>query len=377
MKGGLPLDPLALLRPLFHGIGGLEQSDQVRRGMHLHATLPRPPVGTTPHVIVHTQNKLTLRYYAPPGDAPHATPVVVVPSMINRATICDLEPDRSLVGGLAAQGHHVFLVDWGVPGDEDATISVEDVVLDLLHRAIDRACRHVRAPRAFLLGYCQGGTISTLYAALRPRRVAGLAVFNAPVRFSEGGRFRDFANAEHIDLDALIDPTRLVPVSVMQVAFKFLDPMGNWHKFAALERDSQDPGRLKRSLARERWLEENVPLPGTFALEFIRRTYQEDALLSGTWTIGGERVDLSSITCPVLVNAAKNDFIAPAPSVTPLADAVGSQDVTCEVLETGHIGIVVGSFGPRVFYPYLSRWFTARDAGPRAARSQARSRAQA
>jgi polyhydroxyalkanoate synthase subunit PhaC len=360
MRRDLPPDPLAALRPLFEGVGGLRQSDAVRRGMHLHATLPRPEVGTTPHTVVHTQNKLYLRHYAP-AQRRFATPVVVIPSMINRASIVDLEPDRSLVASLAAQGHAVYLVDWGVPGEEDAGQTVEDTLLSLLHRAIDRACRHAGAPRAHLLGYCQGGTLAAMYTALRPRRVAGLAVFNAPVRFAEGGRFRQFVDGDHVDLDELIAEDRLLPVEVMQLAFKLLDPMGNWQKYAALDELADDPGRLRRTMARERWLEENVPMPGAFAREFIRRAYQQDALLDGTWLVAGQPVDLGSITCPLAVFASERDFIAPPPSVTPLAEATRSEDITCEVLPTGHIGIIVGAYGPRVFFPKLSAWFAARD----------------
>ena len=361
MRRDLPPDPLAALRPLLEGVGGLRQSDAVRRGMHLHATLPRPEVGTTPHTVVHTQNKLVLRHYAP-AERRFAAPVVVVPSMINRASIVDLEPDRSLVADLAARGHAVYLVDWGVPGEEDAGQTVADTLLSLLHRAVDRACRHAGAARAHLLGYCQGGTLAAMYTALRPRRVQGLAVFNAPVRFAEGGRFRRFVDSEHVSLDGVIAEDRLLPVEVMQLAFKLLDPMGNWHKYAALDGLADDPTRLRRTLARERWLEENVPMPGAFAKEFIGRAYQDDALLGGTWRVGGEAVDLRRITCPVAVYGAERDFIAPPASVTPLAEATGSADVRCEILPTGHIGIIVGGYGPRVFFPKLSAWFATRDA---------------
>ncbi len=361
MLRDLPPDPLATLRPLLEGVGGWDQSDRVRRGMHLHATLPRPPVGQTPHEVVHTQNKLQLRYYAPrEGSLARALPVVVVPSMINRAYILDLEPDRSLVASLAAMGHPVYLVDWGVPGDEDAGTTVQDVVLGLLHRAVDRACRHAGSARAYLLGYCQGGTLSAMYAALRPRRVAGLATFNAPVRFSEGGRFRAFVDGGHLDIEALVAADRNLPVEVMRLAFRLLDPMGNWHKYAALEQASHDRTTLRRTLAREKWLEDNVPMPGAFAREFIRAAYQQDALLAGTWALDGETIDLAAITCPTLVIAAQRDFISPPASVTPLADAVGATDVTLEVLDTGHIGLVVGSFGPKVFYPLLHEWFRTR-----------------
>lgn len=357
-------DPLAALRPLVDGIGGLDQSDRVRRGMLLHKRAPRPPVGLTPHEIVHRQGKLKLRFYAPPPGTAHKAPVVVVPSMINRAYILDLEPDRSLVRGLSERGHPVYLVDWGIPGAEDAGQTVAYTLLTLLDRAVRRACWHAGAQTAFLLGYCQGGTLATMYTALRPQRVRGLALFNTPVHFAKGGRFRRFADAAHLDCATAFPPDRLVPVEVMQVAFQLLDPMGVWGKYIALDKAAEQreerPELLRRSLARERWLEENVPMPGAFAAEFIHQAYQRDALMDGSWEIAGQRVDLSRITCPVLTVAAARDFISPPASVLPLADLVSSDDVTAQELDTGHIGIVVGSFGPRVFYPTLDAWLSAR-----------------
>lgn len=362
-------DPFDLYRPVVAGIGGADQADRVRRGVRLHATLPRPPVGQTPHEVIHRQNKLELRYYAPDPAAPDQArdtrvPVVVVPSMINRAYVCDLEPDRSLVRALAAAGHPTFLVDWGVPAEEDGWQDIDHVLGSLLHRSIDRACRHVGAPSAYVLGYCQGGTLSSIYTALRPDRVRGLVMLNAPVAFAEAGRFREFVNPAIFDVDQAIPPEALVPVDLMQVAFKLLDPMGNWHKFLALEQVADKPRELQRALARERWLEENVPMPGAFARTFIRSAYQEDRLIRGTWEIdlgrGPERVDLKAIRCPVLVVACDKDFISPPASTMPMAEATGSADVTVEVVSAGHIGIVVGSAGPRVFYPMLDRWFRTR-----------------
>ena len=372
----LPPDPLSVFRPLVEGIGGLDQADRVRRGATLLQTLPRPPVGLTPHRVIHRQNKLVVRYYAPDPAKAAGRPVVVVPSMINRAYIVDLEPDRSMVGALAAAGHPTYLVDWGVPGPEDAQDDVGHVLLTLLRRSIDRIRRHARElqraaggsgsselPQVHLLGYCQGGTLSAMYAALRPQDVAGLVALNAPVRFSQGGRFADFVASGHFDVEQAISPDALVPVEVMKVAFKLLDPMGNWTKHLAIEQASHDPKALARTLARERWLEENVPMPGTFARQFIRAAYQEDRLLAGTWVVRGQPVDLRRITCPVLVAACQRDFISPKEACLPLAQATGSADVTTEVLQTGHIGVVVGGFGPKVFFPMLDRWFRRVDGG--------------
>ncbi len=351
-------DPLSSLRPWLADIGGLRQADAIRRGMWIHATTARPPVGMSPHEVVHQQGSLRLRHYAPATPSARAA-VVVVPSLINRASICDLEPDRSLVGGLAEKGWPVYLVDWGVPGPEAAHQDVAHILLDRLHRCIDRAARHAGCARVFLLGYCQGGTLAVMYTALRPQRVRGLAVFNAPVRFSEAGRFRRLVDPACFDVRS-IDPDRMMDPAMMKIAFKLLDPMGNLTKYGAIDAAAADPIRLARTMARERWLEENIPMPGTFAREFIASAYQEDRLLAGTWVVAGERIDLATITCPVLVCAAERDFIAPPASVLPLAEAVGSADVQAEVLPTGHIGVVVGSFGPRVFYPLLDNWMQQR-----------------
>lgn len=363
MPRGLPPDwSEALLpwltRPAVPPLEGLVTVDRVRRGMAIYATVPRPPVAQTPHEVVHRQNKLQLRYYAPaPGAADRALlPVVVVPSLINRAWVCDLEPDRSLVAALSAKGHPTYLVDWGSPGPEDRDQDVAHVVLGLLHRALDRACRHARAPSAHVVGYCQGGTLAAMYTALRPHRVASLVALTAPVSFAEAGRFRTFVDPEHVDIEEAMDADGLIPTDLMQAVFRMLDPMGNWARFQAIEAAAHDPARLARVMARERWLEENVPMVGRFAVEFIREAYQRDALVAGTWTLAGEGVDLGAITCPVFVVASERDFIAPRGSCTPLAELVGAEEVRTEVLPSGHIGLVVGSFGPRVFYPLLDGW---------------------
>ena len=353
MKLKLP-DPWRAVDAVSRRFEGLAVLAAARRGAQVLATAPRPPVGLTPHRVVHTQDKLVLRHYPAAHPVPGRLPVVLVPSLINKAWILDLEPGRSLVAALAEAGWDTFLVDWGVPGPEDATEDVGYVLLELLHRAVDRACRTVGAPRAHVLGYCMGGTLSAMYAALRPERVASLAVLNAPFRFAEGGRFRDFAMA--VDVERAITPDGLLPVEVMKPAFQMLDPMGNYTKLAGIDAVAQDPAKLRRVLVRERWLEENVPMSGAFAREFLRQAYQRDALLDGTWVVGGERVDLSSITVPTLVVSCEKDFITPPAAALPVADALGGP-VTVRTLSCGHIGVVVGSAGPRQFYPMLDAWF--------------------
>ena len=348
------LDPLRVIDAWADRFDGVAQVAKVRRGMWIHAFAPRPPVGQTPHAIVHRHDKLVVRYYAPAPRVPGRRPVVLVPSMINRAYILDLEPGRSLVEALAAAGHPTYLVDWGIPAEEDGEEDVAYVLLDLLHRSIARVARHASTEQVHLFGYCQGGTLAAMYAALRPGRVASLCALAAPVKFAEGGRFRDLVAG--LDVDRAIDARGLVPVEVMKPAFKLLDPMGNWNKYLGIEAASKHPARLASAMRRERWLDDNVPMPGAFAREFVRMGYQQDRLLAGTWTIRGEAVRLDRIGCRTLVLACEGDFITPKAAALPLADAVGPDRARAEVLPTGHIGAVVSRHGPKTLYPLLDRW---------------------
>lgn len=336
-----------------------DRADRIGRGMWVVATSPRPDVGQTPHAVVHVHDKLVVRYYASPSPERGRTPVVIVPSLINRAWICDLEPGRSLVAGLAALGHEVYLVDWGVPSEEDADEDVGYHLLSLLHYSIRAIARHAGSEGVHLFGYCMGGTLAAMYAALRPEVVRSLSTLAAPVRFSEAGRFRDLVAG--LDVDAAFPAGSLVPTEVMRPAFQLLDPVGAVTRFEGIEAASHDDESLRRAMVRERWLEENVPVAGAFAREFIREAYQRDSLLSGAWIIRDKPVQLDTITAPTLVVACKRDFVAPLPSVTPLAEILPHSRL--EILETGHIGVVIGAYGPRTFYPLLDDFFRSAAGG--------------
>ncbi len=79
--------------------------------------------------------------------------------------------------------------------------------------------------------------------------------------------------------------------------------------------------------------------------------------------IGGSLVDVSRITCPILVLAHTADLLAPPDSAKAPVACVASQDR--EFFEVsggnvGHIDIVVGREGPKITWPKVSSWLQAR-----------------
>ena len=62
------------------------------------------------------------------------TPLLLVPSLINRHYVLDLMPGKSFAEYFVAQGHDVWCIDWGTPGDEDRYVTFDDVCDQIIGR---------------------------------------------------------------------------------------------------------------------------------------------------------------------------------------------------------------------------------------------------
>src|SRR5215210_1098420 len=127
-------------------------------GAHLLSEKDPVETGRTPKEIVWTKNKARLYRYEPDREKKHPVPVLLVYALILRPYILDLVPDNSLVEHLVGEGFDVYMLDWGIPGDEDRHLSFEHLVLDYLPRAVRKVLRASGAKDLTLFGYCQGGT---------------------------------------------------------------------------------------------------------------------------------------------------------------------------------------------------------------------------
>jgi poly(3-hydroxyalkanoate) synthetase len=67
-------------------------------------------VGTTPADVVHQEGAWRLLRYRPrPTGLAHATPVLLVPSLINRHYVLDLLPGKSFAEALVEAGHDTWV----------------------------------------------------------------------------------------------------------------------------------------------------------------------------------------------------------------------------------------------------------------------------
>jgi polyhydroxyalkanoate synthase len=326
------------------------------------ATRPKPPVGSTPALEVFRENKSRLLRYLPrPEGLAYRTPVLLVPSLINRHYVLDLMPGKSFAEYMVAQGHDVYVLDWGTPTEEDRYLSFDDVCDRYLGRALRFTARTSPSGKAHLLGYCLGGTLTTIHAAARPQHVASMVALAAPIAFHDDGLLSRWTRTQSFDLDAVVDACGNVPHQLMQSAFHMLRPTLPLSKAVHLLDRAWNDEYLDGFLALETWGNDNVAFPGECFRRYIRDLYRTDALVNGTFALSGIEVKLGNIRCPVLAVTFEHDNIVPWTSAAVLLEHVGSTDKERIHLPGGHVGAVVSKSAAKGLWPQMHAWWAARD----------------
>ena len=145
--------------------------------------------------MVHGRGTLRLYHYRARVDEVYRTPILLVMSLISKPYILDLAPGQSLVEFLLDRGFDVYMVDWGTPRPEDKRLRLEDYVLDFIPECVEAVHERSGEPDVSMVGYCMGGLLAALYAALHPDaasggRLSNLACFTTPVNYDGMGLFR-------------------------------------------------------------------------------------------------------------------------------------------------------------------------------------------
>lgn len=319
------------------------------------------PTGTSPRDVVWTRNKTTLYRYrsvAPPG---HSTPVLLVYALINRPYILDLRPESSFVRHLLEHGYDVFLIDWGRPGWEDRDVTLDELIDEHLPKAVERMARAGAGPDYTLIGYCMGGTMGVIHAALRPTGMRNLVALTTPIDFSHAGVHSVWTNPRHFDASMLVDSLGNVSASLIDLGNKLLKPVANFFDVHTSMLERLFAGKDMTSWrAMNQWVNDGVPFPGAAFAQWIEAFYQQNLLARDALSIGGRAVHLSTIDVPLLAIAGSRDHIVPPEMARPLNDLVSSRDNEYIELPAGHVGMLVGSGARDLLWPRVTDWLDAR-----------------
>lgn len=291
--------------------------------------------------------------YAPDGGAAR-TPVLVVPSLINRAYILDLNEQTSLLRWLAGRGVRPFLVDWDRPGAEERRFSLSDYVAGRLERALDHVLAQTgRKPH--VIGYCMGGLLALALAVRRGEDLGALALLATPWDFhAEQAAHARLIGDSLVTLAPLMALHGELPVDVIQGLFASLDPLQVIRKFIAFSALApDDPGALQ-FVAVEDWLNDGVPLAAPVARECLGDWYGSNVTAKGAWRIAGESILPERVPIPSLCILPGQDRIVPPASAAALAHSLPAATVCRPAV--GHVGMIVSAVAERRVWRPLADW---------------------
>jgi polyhydroxyalkanoate synthase subunit PhaC len=281
-------------------------------------------------------------------------PVLVVPSLINRAYILDLAADKSLLRFLAGNGLRPLLVDWGRPDEVERSFDLTDYIAGRLEAAAEAAASIIGG-RFAVIGYCMGGLLALALAQRRPQAVSALALLATPwdLHAERAGSARL--------LGSLAEPLTRgfaalgeIPVDVLQVLFAALDPLLALRKFSRFGALAAGSAEERDFVAVEDWLNDGVPLALPVARECLGGWYGANAPGRGRWRVAGRPVLPQEIAVPSLVVVPAQDRIVPPATAAALADALpGAKRLTPPL---GHIGMMVAREAPVAVWQPLGQW---------------------
>src|SRR6185369_10561970 len=112
--------------------------------------------------LVYQDGKRKLYRYTRRAEKVCQVPLLVVYAMVNRYTMLDLQPNRSIIRNLLDHGQDVYLIDWGYADRMDRFMTMEDYIDGFLNDCVDHIREQHQIEAINLLGVCQGGTFSTV-----------------------------------------------------------------------------------------------------------------------------------------------------------------------------------------------------------------------
>ncbi len=339
----------------------LERTTQrIHNLTELVAESNQPTLAQSPRQEVYRKHKARLYYYE--GRRKHETPILFVPNLgISRPTVFDLMPGASFIEYMVGQGFGFYLLDWGVFGPEDDHLTFTDCAMRTLPRMGQKLLQHADASACSVVGYCMGTPLSVSFLGTHPEfPVKNLVNLAGSVDFTHSGLFGCWMDPKYFDINKLVDTMGQMPAEMVQLGFKLLRPTMDLSTGLNLWWNAWNDKYLDGYKALQKWAGEYVPLPGEFFRQWVTEFYQENRLARGTLRLGDKTVDLSSITCPLLVVGAREDNIAPPPTVKALMDLVGSDDKEYLELPGGHISLIAGRRASRDCWPRVASWLAAR-----------------
>jgi polyhydroxyalkanoate synthase subunit PhaC len=318
-------------------------------------------IATTPYELVYQQDRVKLKFYKSLIKKKIQTPLLLVYALVNRETLLDLHPGRSVLENFLRQGMDVYMIDWGFPSRKDRYLGIDDHINIYIDDIVEFIRDREKVPKINLMGICMGGTFSVIYSALHPGKIKNLITTVTPINFDiKTGLLNLWIPT--VPIDMIVDTFGNVPGDMLNFSFLLLNPARLMiDKYVAFFEHLEDKKFVENFLRMEKWIFDSPDVPGETFREFVKNCFQENQLIQNKMVVGGKLVDLKKLTMPLLNIYGKFDHLVPPEASNQLTGKCGSKDTEDVCLNTGHIGIYVSAKYQQEFVPKVTNWLMERD----------------
>lgn len=317
---------------------------------------PAPPEWASPNRIRLDLEAMRLREFS--EGSPGTIPILIdAPFAGHSATIADYDKGQSLVETMLANGiRHLLVTDWKAATARMRYFDI-DTYLSTLNVAIDDL-----GGKVHLVGLCQGGWLSAMYAARFPGKVCSLVLAGAPIDTDAGdGPIKRLAHSLPFTTykDMVEIGNGLMLGSLMLTSWKNMHPVEQYeNKYLALYKNIEDKNYVTRTEKFERWYENAVDLPGAYYLQVVQQLFKENLFAKGEFIGLGRRLALADINVPLFLLAGEDDDITTSEQVFRAAALVSTpvEKIVQELVPGGHIGLFMGTQTLCTVWPGVADW---------------------
>ena len=266
--------------------------------------------------------------------------LICAPYALHRALIADFAPGHSVVESLQSRGiDRVYLTDWRSASSDMRYLSIDSYLNDL-NVAIDE----IGAP-VDLVGLCQGGWLSLVYAARFPAKVRRLVLVGAPVDLSIDSALSRLArNTPQLVYDQLVVRGG-GNVSGKEMASFWSKSPTRHDIHVALQRNLSDEGGETLLERFDRWNDEVFDLPGAYYLQTVSWIFRENRIAAGRFVALGHQISLKEMRTPVFLLAGLDDEVVPPEQALATAHLVGTPPpfIATASEPCNHLGLFIGA----------------------------------
>lgn len=311
-------------------------------------------LATTQGQVVFQNDLMQLIQYAPLTKQQHATPILFVPSWINKFYILDMKPENSLIRYMLDQGHTVFVISWVNPTRDHAGKDFADYMTEGPLAALDIVREITGEDKANILGFCIGGILVTAtlgyLAAIDDDRIASATTLATMVDFTDVGEIGVFIDDDRLKtLRGHMEEKGYLEAHHLQDMFSMLREKDLIWSFVE---SNYLRGQKPRAFDLLSWNSDSTRLPSAMLLWYLEKVYLNNGLREpGALELKGVKIDITKITTPTFILATSEDHIAPWRSIYPATEFLGGE-VEFVLGGSGHIAGVINPPNERMKYGY-------------------------